>query len=72
MNSETWWERRQINKKCITRIVANICGFVMHKCMHENGAYFNHESDLVWDEKYEKIRNWDQIHLQDYNITDLD
>jgi hypothetical protein len=70
MNSQRWWERRRIDEKCTT--VADICGFIMHKCVHQNRAYFNQESDLVWDEKYDKIRNWDQIHLEDYKIVDLD
>ena len=49
--------KRGVTEKDITRTVADICGIVMHKCVHQNGKYFNHESDFTWDQKYEKVRN---------------
>jgi hypothetical protein len=33
--------------------------------------FFNHESKLAYQEKYEKIRNWDKLCLEDYKMPEI-
>ena len=61
------WER----KLTLPRTVADFCSFVMHKCVHPNGKYFNPKSELELDDKYEKIRHQDKLQLGDYKMPDI-
>jgi hypothetical protein len=48
-----------------------MCGIVMHKCVLQNGKYFNHESDFTWDEKYEKVKSREQLKLGDNKMREI-
>ena len=39
------------------QIVADICKFVTESA-HEGNTFFNQESELVRDPKFDSIRNW--------------
>jgi hypothetical protein len=40
--------------------------------MHVEARFFNEESELAYDEKYENIRNWTtKLHFQDYKLPEL-
>ena len=63
---------RVVTPKKVTQTIANICGFVMHKCVHQGEMFFSEESELAYDEKYEKIKNWTtKLHFRDYELPDL-
>jgi hypothetical protein len=49
--------RGLVTHKNITQTVADICGFILHKCVHVGEKFFNEENELAYDKKYEKIRN---------------
>ena len=55
---------RVVTPKKVTQTIVNICGFVMHKCVHQGETFFGEESKLTYDEKYEKIRNWTKATLR--------
>jgi hypothetical protein len=53
------------------RTVADICSFVVHKYVHENGEHFNHETNFAWNEKYKKMRNLEHLRLAHYKMNEL-
>jgi hypothetical protein len=37
--------------------------------VHQKGKFFNNESELAWNEKYEKLRNWESGISYGWRIT---
>lgn len=70
-NHKTGGKRKGVTEKKITQTVANICRFVLHKCMHQDGKFFNPGSELGYGEKHDKLRNVHQLHLEDYKMPDI-
>jgi hypothetical protein len=70
--SQRWWEREKIDHKTITRIVGDICKFVMDECCHVGGTFFYDESELG-TEKYVNLRHRrsDALDMTDYKLSNI-
>jgi hypothetical protein len=66
-----WWEREKIDYKSITQTIADICKFIMDSCVQVGETFFNTESELATQEKYEKLKDWRVMGLQDYELPDI-
>jgi len=62
-----------VDSRNITQTVANICKFVIDECCYVGGKFFNIESELGTEEKYEKLRNWrtSDLDMNDYRLPDI-
>jgi len=62
-----------VDSRNITQTVANICKFVMDECCYVEGKFFNAESELGTEEKYEKLRKWrtSDLDMNDYRLPDI-
>jgi len=45
----------------------------MDECCYVEGKFFNAESELATEEKYEKLRNWrtSDLDMNDYRLPDI-
>jgi hypothetical protein len=68
-----WWQKENVDKKSITRIVANICKFVMYECCEVGGNFFYMGSKLAIDPKFEMLCNWrtSGIDMNDYTLSNI-
>jgi hypothetical protein len=68
-----WWWKENMDRKIITRIVANICKFVMDECGEVGGKFFYMGSELAIDLKFERLHNWrtSGIDMNDYTLPDI-
>jgi hypothetical protein len=61
---QRWWEKEKIDKS-ITQTIADICKFIIDSCEQDGETFFNTESELAMKEKYEKLKDWRAMGLQD-------
>jgi len=54
--AQEWWRREKVDQD-LRQTVADICKFVTESA-HEGNTFFNQESELVRDPKFDSIRNW--------------
>jgi hypothetical protein len=62
-----------VDRKSITRTVADICKFVMDECGEAGGKFFYMGSELAIDPKFERLCNWrtSGIDMNDYTLPDI-
>jgi hypothetical protein len=62
-----------VDSRKITQTVADICKFVTDECCLVGGNFFYSESELMMEEKYEKLRNWRNsgLDMNDYRLLDI-
>jgi hypothetical protein len=46
-----------VTENKFTQTIADKCSFLSHHCVHVGGMFFNEESELAYEEKYENIIN---------------
>jgi hypothetical protein len=51
-----WWWTVQSDQHCFRQTRADICKFVLDKCVHEGQPFFNMDSPLGLEPEYEKLR----------------
>jgi hypothetical protein len=68
-----WWRKKNVDRKSITRTVADICKFVTDECGEVGGKFFYMGNELAIDPKFERLRNWrtSGIDMNDYTLTDI-
>ena len=70
--SQGWWTKEKVDNKRITQTIADICKFVTDDCVHIGGTFFNTNSELAMEEKYERLRNWrTMLDMTDYKLSDV-
>jgi hypothetical protein len=68
--SKGWWRREAVDQN-FRQMVADICKFVT-KAAHEGRTFFNKESELAKDSKFERVRNWsNMLEIKDYVLPAL-
>jgi hypothetical protein len=68
--TQDWWRKEKVDQD-FRQTVADICKFVIES-VHEGNMFFNWESKLAWDPKFESIKNWsDKLRISDYVLWDL-
>jgi hypothetical protein len=62
-----------VDRKSITRTVADICKFVTDECGEVGGNFFYLGSKLAIVPKFERLRNWrtNGIDMNDYTLSDI-
>jgi hypothetical protein len=62
-----------VDRKSITRTVADICKFVTDECGEVGGKFFYLGSEYARDPKFERLRNWrtSDIDMKDYVLLDI-
>jgi hypothetical protein len=64
-----WWHKEQTNQHNFKQTRADICKFVLDKCVLQGEPFFDSNSPLGEEPncKYEKLRNWPRmLRLEDY------
>jgi hypothetical protein len=68
--AQDWWRREKVDQD-FKQTVADVCKFITES-VHEGNTFFNWESELAQDPKFESIRNWsDKLRISDYIMPDL-
>ena len=53
----------QLHEKEILNVVDDLCRFIMHEVVNVTGKLFHEAQDLVTEDKYIGLREWDnQLH----------
>ena len=56
----------QLHEKEILNVVDDLCRFIMHEVVNVTGKLFHEAQDLVTEDKYIGLREWDnQLHRVD-------
>jgi len=63
--------REKRSTKSIAQTIADICKFITDSCIQVRKTFFNTESELAMEEKYEKLRDWRTMGLTDYKLPDI-
>jgi hypothetical protein len=62
-----------VDSRNITQTVVDICKFFTDEYCEVGGKFFNTESELGREEKFEKLRNWrtSDIDMNNYKLSDI-
>jgi hypothetical protein len=56
-----WRQVSSDTKKCFKQVKADICKFIMEKCVLEGQPFFDEDTPLAYEPKYERLRKWDTM-----------
>ena len=69
-NGLNWWRDVQSTQHSFKQTKADICKFVLDKCVLEGGTFFNENSPLAILPEYERLRKWPtMMRPQDYFLA---